>query len=789
MSSENDSLLPSTGPRVEDGGSNSVTTPPTTFYKAYGKKIAIATLFALVFAIIGIHTLPREENGALDESSTTDLAFSGSLYSANSGNNQNSNQIIYLDRHNVNCGSNYLTRFRVSGAIRIDYHCMAMDNFNNGHNHGVTQYTSYAHGGAHKVNYLDRQSIYCPADQLLSQYKMQTAWGYRFRYQYTCGKRNWQSLTCSSHSTSWNDFDSLKYLDRHDVNCDGQSNKIMQGFDVDSGRKWGKTGSSWGCRGWSWWGCSGGWGWSDTHGWIDQIKYNYKCCSINAFPPTPVPVAHPTPVPVATPTLPPVANPTMIPVADPTMIPIADPTLAPTTLAPVAEPSDAPTLIPIAHPTLVPVANPTQEPTEAPVVVESGEPTEAPVAKPTDQPTLAPVTDPTEAPVADPTDEPTLAPVATPTKVPITPPTLAPVAVPTVIPTEIPSLEPVAVPTVAPSLEPVAVPTLQPTVYPTEAPVAELTEMPTINLSPIACKVEFTQQADAYTKDLAPGCGIVAVDDIGYTAFSGTSTGLIVCGSTKIADITAVNIGLPMTISYLYSAPKMQMEIYKEKGAEGNPSLSWTNGLTGFIHTPDHDSVGGINFESTADENVALPTTCKLGTKLELPAAAPTMAPKLEEAEGNNTKAEEEPAFDSKPLPEEDEVTDEGEEATEGAEGSDDTVGSASEVEGVPEGKEEPSEEEIAKKEAAADAAPEPTEKPKPIVNPEPAEGAEEPVGEEAAPVKEEAAEPVGEEAAPVEEEAAEPVGEEAAPVKEEAAEPVGEEAAPVEEEAAEPVG
>ena len=51
------------------------------------------------------------------------------------------------------------------------------------------------------------------------------------------------------------------------------------------------------------------------------------------------------------------------------------------------------------------------------------------------------------------------------------------------------------------------------------------------------------------------------------------------------------------------------MEIYKEKGAEGNPSLSWTNGLTGFIHTPDHDSVGGINFESTADENVALPTT------------------------------------------------------------------------------------------------------------------------------------------------------------------------------------
>merc|ERR1711959_541600 len=107
-----------------------------------------------------------------------------------------------------------------------------------------------------------------------------------------------------------------------------------------------------------------------------------------------------------------------------------------------------------------------------------------------------------------------------------------------------PSLAPVAVPTVEPTTEPVAVPTLQPSVYPTEAPVAELTEMPTVNLSPLACKVEFNQKATAYTSDLADGCAIVAVNDIGYPDFTGTSPGLIVCGSTKIGDLTADNIDI-----------------------------------------------------------------------------------------------------------------------------------------------------------------------------------------------------------------------------------------------------
>merc|ERR1711998_245890 len=422
----------------------------------------------------------------------------------------------------------------------------------------------------------------------------------------------------------------------------------------------------------------GNWGWSDQYGWKNRIKYNYKCCSINAPNPTPAPVARPTPIPISTPTSAPVANPTKVPVAPPTPLPSFIPTLEPTTLAPVADPTDPPTEIPISHPTLAPVATPTDAPTEAPVVVESGEPTEAPVATPTD------------------------APVATPTMIPI--------ALPTEIPIASPTLAPVAVPSAVPSLEPVAVPTLQPTVYPTEAPVAETTERPTINTSPLICKVQFNQKADAYTKELSEGCGIIAVNDIGYPDFTGTSDGLIVCGSTKIGDLTATNIGITGGISYLYSAPKMQMDVYEKKNFVGNPTMGWRTQENSFIHSVGNDKVGSLDFKSSVGPEIATPTSCTVGTKLELPAPSPTPAPKVEDAGGNVTKEE---PFDDHALPSEDEVTHEGGHSVES---DDESMVSASLTEGTPEGEELPTAEEIKKEEEEASHIPAPTVKPEVIV-------------------------------------------------------------------------
>ena len=778
MSSESDSLLPLSRYHGEDGITPEQSTRAS--HRAQGKKIAIATLFALVLVVIGLYTLPTEQD-TVQETTTEFAVFTGSLYSANTGRNTNSKQIIYLDRHDVNCGDNYITRFRVSGNIRIDYHCMAMDNFNNGPHFVTNRVTSWTWGGEHGCDHLDRQSVYCPSNELLSRYEMITARGYRFAYKYKCGRRNWQSLSCSSHSTNYNDYENLQWLDRHDVSCDSM-NKILQGFKVDSTSVYVKTGSRWGCKSWRWGWCTN-WGWSDIHGWKKRIRYNYKCCTINAPNPTPVPVSRPTPMPISNPTNAPIPTPTNVPVAPPTPVPIADPTIAPTTLAPVAEPTDAPTKIPIAHPTLAPVAKPTDAPTEAPIVIESYEPTKPPVATPTDAPTLAPVTDPTEMPISDPTDEPTLAPVATPTKAPVATPTLAPVAVPTEVPIASPTLVPVAVPTAMPSLEPVAVPTLQPTVYPTEAPVAELTEMPTINNRPLICKVQFDQNADFYTKDLSEGCGIIAVKDIKYPDFTGTSDGLIVCGNAKIGDLTAENIGITEGISYLYSAPKMQMEVYEKKDFEGKPSLGWKTEDNSFIHSISNDKVAGIDFISSLGALEAIPTTCKLGTKLELPAPAPTPAPKVDGAEGNVTEVEEAP-FDAKPLPSENEVSHEGKSSEES---DDEPIVSASLTEGTPEGEEAPSEEEIKEEIEAAKNVPAPTIKPGVAVH-ENDDHADSASKDEAAPVAEEAAPAAEDEAAPVAEDEAAPAAkarpvakDEAAPVAEDEAAPAaGEEAVPI---------
>ena len=80
MSSETDSLLPTRRPLREDDASSSGNPEQSTgsFSRAYGTKIAIATLSALVLLVIGLHTLPAEQKD-IQEAKATDFAvFTGS---------------------------------------------------------------------------------------------------------------------------------------------------------------------------------------------------------------------------------------------------------------------------------------------------------------------------------------------------------------------------------------------------------------------------------------------------------------------------------------------------------------------------------------------------------------------------------------------------------------------------------------------------------------------------------------------------------------------------------------
>jgi len=220
-----------------------------------------------------------------------------------------------------------------------------MNSFANGNNAARDMYSSWSHGAGEKLNFLDRQSVYCPADYLLNQFQLQAS-GSNVRYHFTCGKRNWKSLDCNSRSTAWNTYDSLVYLDRHDLSCDSDG-KAMAGFDIDSksfrevtGRAHGCTGG-WGKKRIGWinidW-CHG-WGWYDTYSNVPKVKYNYKCCGINPSDPTNAPVSSPTLTPTNAPVVNPTLAPTNVPVAHPTKEPVSYPTRAP-----VSEPTMTPTV-------------------------------------------------------------------------------------------------------------------------------------------------------------------------------------------------------------------------------------------------------------------------------------------------------------------------------------------------------------------------------------------------------------------------------------------------------------
>lgn len=306
-----------------------------------GTKIAIACLTGLSLIAVGAYSYPKSSAGS---GSTTDLFFKGSNYARKTHANENSEEIKYLDRHNVDCNNDYLAGFKVSGSVQIDYHCMKMDKFNNGHNAVRDMYTSWSHGADEKVNFLDRQSVYCPADYLMNQYQLVTS-GNNLRYHFKCGKRNWASLTCSNHATAWNTYESLVYLDRHNVKCDGD--KAVAGFDIDSSSFREATGRAHGCTGgwikkkvgWITVDWCNGWGWYDTYSHVPKIKYNYKCCGINPAAPTHAPIASPTLLPSAAPVATPTLNPTDVPLAHPTHEPVSYPTLAPR-----SEPTMSPTI-------------------------------------------------------------------------------------------------------------------------------------------------------------------------------------------------------------------------------------------------------------------------------------------------------------------------------------------------------------------------------------------------------------------------------------------------------------
>ena len=127
---------------------------------------------------------------------------------------------IYLDRQNVNCKDNAIKRFHLSrgdgsGKMKYEVSCSSGDlGSSTNKDTGANDW-----GGGNTI-YLDRHNIDCGSDSVLTQFRLIRPSESQIRYDYTCKKSN-KSLTCRDVNTPANDWGggNAIYLDRHDVSC------------------------------------------------------------------------------------------------------------------------------------------------------------------------------------------------------------------------------------------------------------------------------------------------------------------------------------------------------------------------------------------------------------------------------------------------------------------------------------------------------------------------------------------------------------------------------------------
>lgn len=227
------------------------------------------------------------------------------LWNTRTGNNENNNQLIYLDRFRLDCGYNPIKRFQMANEGGRPYYNIQCLQAIEG---GVPRAGSYNRDNGfqedHNLIYYDRQRIGCDAGGYITK-----IWGRNnhgnFGYGITCERfeQDPAQMSCSDHYTNYNEATdkSIIYLDRHNVEC--PTDKGLNFFEGQS---------------------SGG-----------QIRYHFKCCDIQPRAPTAAPIATPTAQPVADPTLAPTDVPTLEPVANPTLEPTVSPTMEPTKPAPM----------------------------------------------------------------------------------------------------------------------------------------------------------------------------------------------------------------------------------------------------------------------------------------------------------------------------------------------------------------------------------------------------------------------------------------------------------------------
>ena len=129
---------------------------------------------------------------------------------------------IYLDRHDVNCNNDLmggfnLVRNKEHNKIGYNYNCYNSDNISFG---GVfKKNTNSNNDGGGNTIYLDRHNVDCGKNPI-SSFKLNRPTKNTIQYNYSCSNFK-PTGKCTSNYTNWNDSGKGLniYLDRHNVNC------------------------------------------------------------------------------------------------------------------------------------------------------------------------------------------------------------------------------------------------------------------------------------------------------------------------------------------------------------------------------------------------------------------------------------------------------------------------------------------------------------------------------------------------------------------------------------------
>ena len=137
---------------------------------------------------------------------------------------------IFLDRHTLDCGDDGLNQFKLGrpSGNRIQYSYKCLEGVNSHAN--IKKDTGANDWGGGNTIFLDRHNVNCGKNPI-TKFRLVRPAGNKIRYDYTCNSKK-VGGACRDVNTGWNqESDKNIYLDRHNVKCN--PNEVITQFKLN----------------------------------------------------------------------------------------------------------------------------------------------------------------------------------------------------------------------------------------------------------------------------------------------------------------------------------------------------------------------------------------------------------------------------------------------------------------------------------------------------------------------------------------------------------------------------